>query len=111
MSQPLIPVYRQGTHRLLPPEETLARLLPHLSAFGITRCADVTHLDADLGLPVFMAIRPRGRVLQSSAGKGFCRAAAMVSALMETVELDVAERPAPASLRWASREELLVEGA
>lgn len=110
MSRTLAPTYRQSTHRLLPPEETLARLTPHLTEFGITRCAEVTGLDADLGLPVYMAIRPRGRVLQSSAGKGLSAAAAKVSALMEAVELDVAERPDPARLRRASQAELLAEG-
>jgi ribosomal protein S12 methylthiotransferase accessory factor len=107
----LAPTYRAGTHRLCPPEETLARLAPRLADFGITRCADVTRLDADLGMPVYMAIRPRGRVLQSSAGKGLSVAAARVSALMEAVELDVAERPDPALLRRASLAELLAEGS
>jgi ribosomal protein S12 methylthiotransferase accessory factor len=111
MTSALAPTYRAGTHRLLPPEETLARLSPRLADFGITRCADVTRLDADLGMPVYVAIRPRGRVLQSSAGKGLSVAAAKVSALMEAVELDVAERPDPARLRRASRAELLSEGA
>ena len=107
---PLAVVYRRGTHRMVPPEETLARLLPHLADFGITRCAEVTGLDADLGVPVYAAIRPRGRVLQSSAGKGLSSDAAKVSALMEAVELDVAERPDPALLRRAGRAELLSEG-
>jgi ribosomal protein S12 methylthiotransferase accessory factor len=110
MSPSLAPTYRIGTHRLVSPEETLARLQPHLADFGITRLADVTRLDADLGLPVYIAIRPRGTVLQSSAGKGVTAAAAKVSALMESVELDVAERPDPARLRRASRAELLAEG-
>ena len=70
MTAGLAPTYRAGTHRLVSPEATLARLQPHLAGFGITRLADVTRLDADLGLPVYMAIRPRGAVLQSSAGKG-----------------------------------------
>jgi ribosomal protein S12 methylthiotransferase accessory factor len=111
MTSALAPAYRAGTHRLVPPEETLARLAPRLADFGITRCADVTRLDADLGMPVYMAIRPRGRVLQSSAGKGLSVAAAKVSALMEAVELDVAERPDPARLRSASLAELLAEGS
>jgi ribosomal protein S12 methylthiotransferase accessory factor len=106
----LTPAYRLGTHRLVSPEDTLAGLTPHLAAFGITRLADVTGLDADLGLPVYMAIRPRGAVLQSSAGKGVTAAAAKVSALMEAVELDVAERPDPARLRRASRAELRAAG-
>src|SRR5262249_20967347 len=47
----------------------------------------------------------------SSAGKGLTVAGAKVSALMEALELDVAERPDPARLRWASLAELLAEGA
>src|SRR5579871_1476551 len=43
-----------GTHRLCPPEVTLARVQPFLSLMGITRVADVTWLD-NLGLPVFQA--------------------------------------------------------
>ncbi|XXT20078.1 YcaO-like family protein [Sorangium sp. So ce429] len=104
------PAFRRGTHRLVSPEETLARLAPHLLDFGITRCAEVTGLDADLGVPVYVAIRPRGRVLQSSAGKGLTRDAARVSALMESMELDVAERPDPALLRRASSAELTAAG-
>ncbi len=104
------PSYRHGTHRLVSPEQTLAALLPHWVEFGITRCADVTRLDADLGLPVYMAIRPRGRVLQSSAGKGLTQSAAKVSALMEAVEFDVAERPDPQRFRHASHAEMLAEG-
>lgn len=110
MTPALVPAYRRGTHRLVAPEQTLALLTPHLARFGITRCAEVTGLDADLGLPVHVAIRPRGRVLQSSAGKGMDAAASKVSALMEAVELDVAENPDPALLRRASAAELRAEG-
>jgi ribosomal protein S12 methylthiotransferase accessory factor len=110
MTGALTPTFRHGTQRLVPPERTLARLEPHLAEFGITRCADITGLEVDLGLPVYIAIRPRGRVFQSSAGKGLGVAAAKVSALMEAVELDVAERPDPARLRHASLAELKTEG-
>lgn len=110
MTASFTPTYRVGSHRLVSPEITLARLVPHLADFGITRLADVTRLDVDLGLPVYIAVRPRGAVLQSSAGKGVTIAAAKVSALMESVELDVAERPDPARLRIASLAELRAEG-
>ena len=53
--------YYGGTHRLLAPEDTLAKIEPHLSAIGVTRCADVTGLDR-IGIPVFCAIRPQGRI-------------------------------------------------
>lgn len=109
---PALPVsYRLGTHRLVPPEATLARVWPERDRFGITRLADVTRLDLDLGVPVYMAIRPRGRVFHSSAGKGLTGTAAKVSALMEAVEMDVAERPDPARLRVSSLAELRASGA
>ncbi len=77
--------HTRGTHRLLPPEETLRTLEPRLPALGITRCADITGLDY-LGIPVFCAIRPQGRLLQVSNGKGLDPVSAKVSALMEAVE-------------------------
>ena len=61
--------YYGGTHRVLPPEDTLAKIEPHLSAIGVTRCADVTDLDR-IGIPVFCAIRPQGKMIQITNGKG-----------------------------------------
>src|SRR5438128_2287036 len=55
--------YYGGTHRVLSPEATLAKIEPHLSAIGVTRCADVTGLDR-IGIPVFCAIRPQGKMIQ-----------------------------------------------
>jgi ribosomal protein S12 methylthiotransferase accessory factor len=52
---------------------------------GITRLADLTGLDC-LGVPVFSAIRPNGRSLSTSQGKGLDVAAAAASALMESIE-------------------------
>jgi len=95
--------YYGGTHRVLSPEATLAKIEPHLSAIGVTRCADVTGLDR-IGIPVFCAIRPQGKMIQVTNGKGLNHVAARVSALMEALELFHAEN-APqglvrASLRW-----------
>jgi YcaO-like protein with predicted kinase domain len=81
-----------GTHRVCSPEETLARIQPFLSSIGITRVADVTHLD-DLGLPVIQAVRPNSRNLAVSQGKGITKALAAASALMEAIELWHAEEP------------------
>lgn len=97
--------FDQGTHRLLSPTATLARIRPRLAACGITRLTEVTGLD-HLGVPVYCAIRPAGRVLQVSNGKGMTREAAQVSALMEAVELHHAENPGPAALRVSSADEL-----
>jgi ribosomal protein S12 methylthiotransferase accessory factor len=96
--------YQRGTHRLVPPEATLARIRPHLGPLGVTRCADVTGLDR-LGIPVSCSIRPRGVVLQVSNGKGLRRVDARVSALMEAIELDHMEHPRRA-FRRASLKEL-----
>jgi ribosomal protein S12 methylthiotransferase accessory factor len=78
-------VYRGGTHRACAPEETLERVLPHLETLGVTRIADLTGLDR-VGIPVFAAIRPRGRILQTTNGKGLRAVDARVSAIMEAVE-------------------------
>lgn len=48
-----------------------------------------------LGVPTFQAVRPWARSLSVSQGKGATRGAAMVSALLEAVELDAAERLVP----------------
>jgi ribosomal protein S12 methylthiotransferase accessory factor len=94
--------YFGGTHRLLSPEDTLAKIEPHLSGIGVTRCADVTNLDR-IGIPVFCAIRPQGKMIQVTNGKGLGRMDARVSALMEALEIfhaeNSAEIPVRASLR------------
>jgi ribosomal protein S12 methylthiotransferase accessory factor len=88
--------FRQGTHRVRPPEETWHRLQDLLPAAGITRVADVTALDV-LGVPVYQAVRPASRNLAVSQGKGVTAAAARVSAVMEAFELWHAEDLSPVS--------------
>ncbi|WP_375427400.1 YcaO-like family protein [uncultured Sphingomonas sp.] len=58
---------------------------------GVTRLGDVTGLGG-LGVPTFQAVRPWSRSLTVSQGKGLTPMAAMVSALLEAVEFDAAER-------------------
>lgn len=94
--------YFEGTHRLARPEETLARIQPHLSAIGVTRCADVTGLDR-IGIPVFCAIRPQGKMIQVTNGKGLRAIDARVSALMEATEIFHAENSAEPPLRATLR--------
>ncbi len=77
--------YRIGTHRIRSPEETLSRVMPHMSAMGITRIADVTGLDT-IDIPVVMVCRPNSRSVSVSQGKGNSLAAAKASGLMESVE-------------------------
>jgi ribosomal protein S12 methylthiotransferase accessory factor len=96
--------FREGTHRLVPPAETIARVAPHLSAFGITRVADVTGLDV-IGLPVVMVCRPNAASLAVSQGKGLTLDAARASGLMESIESYHAEH-VDLPLRLASHRDL-----
>jgi len=96
--------YRLGTHRTVPPQETLARVTPLLAEMGITRIANITGLDL-IGIPVVMACRPNSRSIAVAQGKGLDLAAAKVSAVMEAVETFHAERVA-LPLRLATYAEL-----
>ncbi|GAA3570993.1 YcaO-like family protein [Streptomyces osmaniensis] len=94
-----------GTHRAVAPEITWERIAPHLLRYGITRVADVTRLD-NIGIPVFLAVRPGSETLAVSQGKGASPLLAKLSAVMESIELWHAEQPqldtfttTPASLR------------
>jgi len=79
------PQYHFGTHRSVPPRETLRRIQPLLRRAGITRLANITDLDW-IGIPVWQAILPNGRLYSVSQGKGLTHAQAQVSALMEGLE-------------------------
>lgn len=61
---------------------------------GVTRLADVTGLD-DIGIPVFLGVRPASRSLVVSAGKGLDPVAARTAALMESAEVWHAENIRP----------------
>jgi ribosomal protein S12 methylthiotransferase accessory factor len=84
--------YRGGTHRLVSPDETLARILPILPRLGVTRLANVTGLDR-IGIPVVLAHRPNAATLANGGGKGVTLVAAKVSAGMEAIEVQHAETP------------------
>ena len=107
---PALARFNHGTQRLVPPEATLARVTPYLERNGITRAMPITRLDS-LGIPSYCAIRPDGLLLQVSNGKGITDVAARVSAVMEALELNHAEHPRPAVLRWTSASALEAEGA
>src|SRR2546421_7709485 len=83
-------VYRRGTHRYATPEQTWERVAACFPDVGITRIADITHLDT-VGIPVALGIRPRARTLAVSMGKGVTQLLARVSAAMESIELWCAE--------------------
>jgi ribosomal protein S12 methylthiotransferase accessory factor len=77
--------HREGTHRLITPEETIARVRRLMPVMGITRIANVTGLDT-LGIPVVTVSRPNARSVSVAQGKGLTLAAAKASGLMESIE-------------------------
>ena len=77
--------FRDGTHRQVRPETTLARARVWAATAGVTRVGNVTGLDR-LGIPVFAVYRPNARSLAVSQGKGTDEVAARVSGLMEAIE-------------------------
>lgn len=83
--------YRLGTWRTRPPAETLGTVLRVADRAGVTRLANITHLDR-IGLPVVMAIRPASRGLSVWMGKGLQLDGARASGLMEAVETFCAEQ-------------------
>jgi YcaO-like protein with predicted kinase domain len=91
-----------GTHRARAPAATLAAMRPLMKRLGITRLARLTGLDC-VGVPVWTAIRPNGRSLSTSQGKGLSDDAAAVSALMESIETWHAERIEKPVVRGAWR--------
>ena len=96
--------YRSGTHRLVPPAQTLARVRPLLKVMGITRIASIGGLDR-VGLPVVMACRPNSRSIAVAQGKGLDLDAAKASAAMEAIETWHAES-IEAPLQLASSDDL-----
>jgi len=105
--------YRDGTHRIQAPAETLARVRPHMAAMGITRIANLTGLDR-LGVPVVGVSRPNSRSVAVAQGKGLHLDAAKASGLMEAVETFHAETlgaPKIASLQGLQREQAVVDVA
>ncbi len=77
--------FRDGTHRVVPPGDTVARVRRFLPVMGITRVANVTGLDT-VGIPVVMVCRPNSRSISVSQGKGCDLDSAKASGVMESVE-------------------------
>jgi ribosomal protein S12 methylthiotransferase accessory factor len=72
--------------RTCTPEETLAHEGAIRARYGITRIAEITHLDR-IGIPVFSAIVPDSyESISVYNGKGITPAAARAGALMEAAE-------------------------
>lgn len=83
-------VHRLGTFRGASPPESLHAARAAAKICGVSRLAGITGLDY-IGVPVWTAIRPLGRSLSVSQGKGLTDILAQVSALMEAIELFHAE--------------------
>ena len=92
-----------GTYRAIDPQQTLAKIEPLLwKAFGITRIANITHLD-HVGIPTYLAIRPQAKLLTTAQGKGINDDLAKISAMMESIEGWHCENMAEPSLFGAYR--------
>lgn len=80
------------THRAIHPNETIEIVEGKLKAAGVTRIAEITHLDR-LGIPVYSAIRPSAAegAVSIYAGKGATKTQARASAMMESFERYSAE--------------------
>jgi YcaO-like protein with predicted kinase domain len=104
---PGLKLQRPGIDRTVSPEETIDRIRPLFPLFGITRLANLTGLD-HVGVPVTAAVRPNGRAVAVSQGKGLTLAAAKASAAMEAIEMFHAERMSN-PLRAATLREMLVQ--
>ncbi len=80
------------THRAIAPEKTITNVESKLRSAGVTRVAEITHLDR-VGVPVYTAIRPSAAegAVSIYAGKGATKAQAKASAMMESFERYSAE--------------------
>ncbi len=83
-----------GTIRARSPAETLSIIQPYIRDAGITRIANLTHLDC-IGVPVYTCFRPTSRNLSTSQGKGITDDLAKCSAYMEGIEQYYAEQLKP----------------
>lgn len=89
-----------GPHRTIPPAETLRRARPAMRLVGITRLADLTHLDR-VGIPVYGAIVPDSPdALSVYNGKGATKLDAKAGAVMEAIERHAALTVARDRLTW-----------
>ena len=89
-------------------KETFELIGNHKERFGLERIVDITSLDIT-GIPVYLCIRPRGKLMSLSAGKGLNAIDSIVSAAMESIEIDVAERIPLNSYQSLSYESLPIE--
>jgi len=86
--------YLEGTQRVYDEATTLENTKDEIKTIGVTRIADITNLDR-LGIPIFSAIRPSAAkgAISIYSGKGSTEQRARISAIMESFERCLAERP------------------
>ncbi|HEY3361561.1 MAG TPA: YcaO-related McrA-glycine thioamidation protein [Methanosarcina sp.] len=86
--------YLEGTQRVCDEATTLENTKDEIKKIGVTRIADITNLDR-LGIPIFSAIRPSAAkgAISIYSGKGSTDQRARISAIMESFERCLAERP------------------
>jgi thioglycine synthase len=92
MFEEVLVTYFEDTHRAIPPNKTINLVEGKLKAAGVTRIAEITHLDR-VGIPVYSAIRPTAAegAVSIYAGKGATKTQAKASAMMEAFERYSAE--------------------
>lgn len=91
-------VERLGTSLRVRPAAKTAEVATRLLAqLGVTQVLDVTPLD-HLGLPVFLSVRPKGKIAQVHSGKGMHADDARAGALMEAVEFAACETASAAAV-------------
>ena len=80
------------THKSISPSKTIENVEGKLKTAGVTRIAEITHLDR-VGIPVYSAIRPSAAegAVSIYAGKGATKTQAKASAMMESFERYSAE--------------------
>ena len=75
-----------GSSRINPPNETLDRVMPLMQKIGVTRLANITHLDI-LRIPNYSAVLPGTEdYIWVYSGKGPSNVHAKTSAVMESIE-------------------------
>ncbi len=90
------------------PEDSMRRVEPYLSDYGITRVAHLTFLDR-VGIPVHTAHKPAGKSLSNGSGKGVTPQASRIGAMMEAIEQTYWEDTLITRI-LASEEELQADG-
>lgn len=98
-----------GTSRIYPVEDTLKRVEPIAKKIGVTRLADITHMDV-LKIPNYSAVLPGTQdYIWVYSGKGPTKAHARASALMESIERYTSLPKATVQYITASYEQMVKE--